>query len=287
MSQDTYAIYQVKEGSETRDHRFASLARLKEAGLSVEWDNYNHMYTGTVGPGKSGAMATLGLLFQKFNENRPEDFTGRPLSISDIVVLHHDGEAAAFYVDNIGFQEVPGFLAAPYKYYSTQRPIDIGTFPKTDGGPAYIVNFDMREYVENASFRAWGYIAYNAPLSKGQLDIYELRAASGNPDCVKISPYQFEARLQIIGNWEKAKKLPDMKRLTWWHPDFGVFVKKSWVNHRHAAERFNVIMAERVSVAEKQIAPKPIAEQLAVAGELVQRGVMPHDKKEPLNNEDR
>ena len=40
-----------------------------------------------------------------------------------------------------------------YKYYSTQRPIDIGTFPKTENGPAEIVNFDQRESVENGKFR--------------------------------------------------------------------------------------------------------------------------------------
>jgi hypothetical protein len=287
MEDNTYLIYQVKEGNETRDHRFAALARLKEAGHSVEWRNYNHMYTGTLEPDKSGAMATLEPLFLKFNVNRPEDFTGRPLCISDVVVLHNDGKAAAYYVDNFGFKEVPEFLASPYKYYSTQRPIDIGTFPKTDGGPAGIVNFDMREYVENASFRAWGYIAYNAPLSREQKDIYELRAASDNPDHIKTSPYQLEARLQIIGEWEKAKKLPEMKRLTWWHPDFGVFVRKSWVTHEQVADCYNDIVAKRVGIAEKQIFPKPIAVQLAVAGKLVQRGVMPQDKKIFLNHEDR
>jgi hypothetical protein len=36
-----------------------------------------------------------------------------------------------------------------YKYYSTQCPVDIGTFPKTENGPAEIVNFDQRESVEN------------------------------------------------------------------------------------------------------------------------------------------
>jgi hypothetical protein len=268
---------------------------------------------------------------------------------------------------------VPEFLTSPYKYYSKQRPIDIGTFPKTDGGPAYIVNFDMREYVENASFRAWGYITYNAPLSKEQIDIYELRAASDNPDRVKASPYQLEAQLQIIGECEKGKKMPEMKRLTWWHPDFGVFVKKSWVTHERVAERYNDIAAKKAIAIDKsagkklitdlgrqvfdgnsdsnnhieahiqvvghweeikrlpeherftwhkpsihafalrepavspeqleqrynramreltqgmeeKTALKPIAEQLAVAGKLVKRYVMPPNKREFLNHEER
>lgn len=69
-----------------------------------------------------------------------------------------------------------------YKYYSTQRPVDIGTFPKTKNGPLRLVNFDKRESVEQGKFLAWGYLVYDAPLTEKQIDDYELRAAPGNPD---------------------------------------------------------------------------------------------------------
>ncbi len=69
-----------------------------------------------------------------------------------------------------------------YRYYSTQRPVDIGTFPKTENGPLYLVNFDKRESVEQGRFLAWGYLVYDAPLTEKQMNDYELRAAPGNPD---------------------------------------------------------------------------------------------------------
>lgn len=69
-----------------------------------------------------------------------------------------------------------------YKYYSTQRPVDIGTFPKTENGPLRLVNFDKRESVEQGRFLAWGYLVYDAPLTEKQMDDYELRPAPGNPD---------------------------------------------------------------------------------------------------------
>ncbi len=69
-----------------------------------------------------------------------------------------------------------------YRYYSTQRPVDIGTFPKTENGPLYLVNFDKRESVEQGQFLAWGYLVYDAPLTEKQMNDYELRAAPGNPD---------------------------------------------------------------------------------------------------------
>jgi len=69
----------------------------------------------------------------------------------------------------------------PFRYYSTQRPVDIGTFPKPPGNKVVeIVNFDKRIPVENGTMRAWGYIEYQKPLTEQQADDYELRPATAN-----------------------------------------------------------------------------------------------------------
>ena len=49
-------------------------------------------------------------MFTKFNIDRPEDFKGHSLSVSDIVALRQNGVVSCHYVDSIGFQELPGFL---------------------------------------------------------------------------------------------------------------------------------------------------------------------------------
>ena len=70
-------------------------------------------------------------------------------------------------------------VTGPFRYYSTQRPVDIGTFPKPPDNPVVeIVNYDRRIPVENKPFRAWGYIEYQKPLTDQQADDYELRPAS-------------------------------------------------------------------------------------------------------------
>lgn len=70
-------------------------------------------------------------------------------------------------------------VAGPFRYYSTQRPVDIGTFPKPpDNKVLDIVNFDKRIPVENEPFHAWGYVEYQKPLTEKQADDYELRPAS-------------------------------------------------------------------------------------------------------------
>ena len=135
MSQDKYAIYQLKDRYELREYRFEPLERLAGAGLAVDWGNYKHVYTGELEPGYKPTVVDMEKIFIKFNEDRPEDFTGHSLSISDVVVLFRNGKAAAYYVDSLDYVEVPEFLESPYKYYSTQRPVDIGTYPKTGSGP--------------------------------------------------------------------------------------------------------------------------------------------------------
>lgn len=271
MDQDTFLIYQVKEGNETRDWRFQTLDGLKAAGLAVKRENYKHVYTGKLYLGEEPAIETLEALYTKFNVARPEDFKGRSLSLSDIVVLRCDGKAAAYYVDRFGFKEVPEFLEGPYRYYSTQRPVDIGTFPKTENGPSEIVNFDKRERVENGTFQAWGYLLYHAPLTEKQIYDYELRAAPDNPDQFRLAPEQLEQQVQVVGKWEQSKRIPETKRLTWWYSDFGVFVKNEFVTDAELAGRYEKVMESKTRAAQKRAEKKPIAERLKEGAEQAAR----------------
>ena len=53
-----------------------------------------------------------------------------------------------------------------YRYYSTQRPVDLGTFPKPPGNaPVEIINFDERRMVEGGTMRAWGELPIPYPVS--------------------------------------------------------------------------------------------------------------------------
>jgi len=68
-----------------------------------------------------------------------------------------------------------------HKYYSKMRPISPGTFPNTQGNkPIEVVNFSDRQFVENDSFMAWGYLVYANALTNEQIYEYELREASDN-----------------------------------------------------------------------------------------------------------
>ena len=63
------------------------------------------VYAAELSPGE-----TLEDIYTRFNTDHPEDFRGHSLSVSDVVVLHEKGSDTAYYVDSIGFKEVPDFL---------------------------------------------------------------------------------------------------------------------------------------------------------------------------------
>ena len=105
-----FSIYQLKGGSETLDYRFEPLDSIHRNGLSVKPENYELVYEAPL-----TTKDNLESIYTRFNVDRPADFTGHSLSVSDIVVLHQDGKDTAHYCDRAGFSEVPEFLQPAQK----------------------------------------------------------------------------------------------------------------------------------------------------------------------------
>ena len=103
--QDSFSIYQIKSGDETRDYRFEPFDRLQATGRSVDRANYDLVYTVPL-----DSKTTLEDIYRTFNIDHPADFKGHSLSVSDVVVLHQGGKDTAHYCDSFGFQQVPEFL---------------------------------------------------------------------------------------------------------------------------------------------------------------------------------
>lgn len=64
-------------------------------------------------------------IYTRFNIDRPADFTGHSLSVSDVVVLHQDGENTSHYVDAVGYREIPEFT----KELSVSAEVSAGKSP--------------------------------------------------------------------------------------------------------------------------------------------------------------
>ena len=103
---DTFSIYQVPAGPDGRDFRYRPYEELQAAGLAVDKKNYELVYTAPL-DGKT----TLENIYRTFNtDDRPADFRGHSLSVSDVVVINRGGKEEAHYCDSIGFTPVPEFM---------------------------------------------------------------------------------------------------------------------------------------------------------------------------------
>ena len=108
QEKDTFSIYQLKRDDKTVDLRFEPYDRLTAAGHTVDMANYDRIYIADLAPGTS-----LEDIYTRFNVDHPKDFKGHSLSVSDVVLLHQNGQDTAHYVDSIGYKEVPEFWKQP------------------------------------------------------------------------------------------------------------------------------------------------------------------------------
>lgn len=103
--EDRYAIYQIVRATKGRDYRFMGLDFVTSHNMRVDAADYSYVYGGCL-----SREETLDSLYEKFNINHPAGYEGHSLSVSDVIVLQKDGKAEAYYVDSIGFQELPDFV---------------------------------------------------------------------------------------------------------------------------------------------------------------------------------
>ena len=144
QDKDTFSIYQIKGGDETRDFRFEPYDRLQAAGNVVDKANYELVYSAPLAPETS-----LEDIYTRFNIDHPKDFKGHSLSVSDVVVLHQDGQDAAHFVDSVGFRQVPEFLQEQKQL--TPDDLETGETIKTPRGTFHVTAMS-REQIEAAGY---------------------------------------------------------------------------------------------------------------------------------------
>lgn len=146
---DTFSIYQLKRGNDTLDYRFEPLGSIHRNGLSVKPENYELVYQAPLAAGVS-----LEDIYTRFNIDRPADFTGHSLSISDIVVLHENGRNTAHYCDRLGFSQVPEFLNPAQEKEAplpTPDALETGEVIRTPRGSFYVTAMSQ-EQMEAAGY---------------------------------------------------------------------------------------------------------------------------------------
>ena len=104
-SEKQFGIYQITARDPEHDYRFMNLDFVKRHGMEVNRADYELVYTEPL-----TEKDTLEAIYERFNIQRPADFTGHSLSVSVVVVLNDGKSIKACYVDSIGFAELPDFF---------------------------------------------------------------------------------------------------------------------------------------------------------------------------------
>ena len=123
LPENGFAIFQLKPDPQYHSLRFASLSELRslnrresnpeDAALGVTESRYDIVYSGALSPALAANRtpeAILEGLYARFNLNRPDDFRGHSLSVSDVIALNLNGQTECYYTDSFGFYKLPSFL---------------------------------------------------------------------------------------------------------------------------------------------------------------------------------
>ena len=100
-----FALYQLKDLPENRLIRFRPYETLQKQKIQVRCENYEQKYIGQMGEGDTPAS-----IRKRFDEHPPRSFGGHSISVSDVLVLNHQGEVTSYYVEKDGFAVIAGFI---------------------------------------------------------------------------------------------------------------------------------------------------------------------------------
>ena len=104
-------IYQLKYDNKYHSARFQSLKETKEMGFKLNQSDYELKYAAEIdGETNTPIQIILDKIFTCFNLNKPKDFFGHSLSVSDVIVLTKENKATAYYVEPLGYTEMPEFF---------------------------------------------------------------------------------------------------------------------------------------------------------------------------------
>jgi antirestriction protein ArdC len=159
-SEKQFGIYQITARDQEHDYRFMNLDFVKRHGMEVNRADYELVYTAPL-----TEKNTLEAIYERFNIQRPADFTGHSLSVSDVVVLNDGKSIKACYVDSIGFAELPDFFK--------ERKIDLQKETILDEQLQEIEIFDKPGLFSNGRLR-------DEDVPEG-LYRYDLRGSDYNP----------------------------------------------------------------------------------------------------------
>lgn len=212
--EDRFGIYQLKDTEEARDIHFMGMDYLESKGIAVTKENYDLLYTAPLEEGTS-----LEDIYTRFNIDRPADFRGHSLSVSDVVVLHQNGENTSHYVNSFGYREVPEFTKELMAEHTQEQASVIDETAEILSEIAqehaqdepdrenevFLVNYNEWREVSTLDFEQ-NYFAIDNPYADGDFRLLHLQNQIKDitPAGVHYDTYEEAAAALYEAEWEMA-----------------------------------------------------------------------------------
>lgn len=177
-NENQFGIYQLKDSPQTEEVRFMNSDFWEMKGIAIAKEHYQLVYAAPLEEGM-----TLEDIFTKFNIDRPEDFKGHSLSVSDVVVLHQNGENTSHFVDSFGYKEVPEFIQAQERTEELQMEKaeeqkettqEMIAESEERGNAVFLVNYGEWKAVSELDLEQ-NYFAIDDPYGDGDFRLYWLQ----------------------------------------------------------------------------------------------------------------
>ena len=141
-----YSIYQLKKNDDNRHLRFAGFNELENGLADIKSENYYQVYRDKYEDNidmkdSPKQLILCDVLYGMFNYHTPHDWYGHSLSVGDIITLEKGDIKSAYYVDAVGFKQLPDSLVGELKTeQNNYLPIQL---------VAFIKNMDRYEFNDN------------------------------------------------------------------------------------------------------------------------------------------
>lgn len=141
-----YSIYQLKKNDDNRHLRFAGFNELENGLADIKAENYYQVYRDKYEDNIDmkdfpKQVILCDVLYRMFNYPTLHGWYGHSLSVGDIITLEKGDIKSAYYVDAIGFKQLPNSLVDELKTeQNNYLPIQL---------VAFIKNMDLYEFNDN------------------------------------------------------------------------------------------------------------------------------------------
>ena len=104
-SEKEFRIYQWDDTDKEKDYTFMPYHMMQGMDVKINISRYRLVYES-----KIRRSASLDDIFEIFNIDRPSDFKGHSLSVSDVVAIKEGEIWTAYFVDSFGFAKIEEFF---------------------------------------------------------------------------------------------------------------------------------------------------------------------------------